>query len=225
MPNAKTDADFTILETALDLAGERSWQEISLTDIAEASGKPLSALYSSGGKPALSKQIEAWGDLAMSETPSDSEDSPRERLFDVIMRRFEQYEARRAGVVSLMNWRDGSPKLRAELLRARTRSANWALACAKLDTLGPLETRLTGLGLAWVIGQTTRAWRQDEGGDFARTMATLDAELINAEERLDALKRFAPKPRSGPQPDTADSTAKAAESDAPEAPRAASDQD
>jgi AcrR family transcriptional regulator len=159
MPDAKIDSDFSTLETALELAGEHGWQETSLTDIANASGKPLSALYASGGKSALSKQMEAWGDLAMSAEPSEAEDSPRERLFDVIMRRFEKYETQRAGVLSLMTWRDGSPALRAEILRARARSANWALACAKLDTLGPIEMRMTGLGLGWVISQTTRAWR------------------------------------------------------------------
>lgn len=225
MPDAKTDPDFSTLETALEMAGEHGWQEMSLTDIADASGKPLSALYASGGKSALSKQLEAWGDLAMSEEPSDTGDSPRERLFDVIMQRFEKYEAQRAGVLSLMTWRDGSPALRVELLRARARSANWALACAKLDTLGPIETRMTGLGLGWVISQTTRAWRQDDGGDFARTMATLDAELITAQERLEALKRFVPKTRSSGATDRAEGSAKAEAQDAPEAPQAVTDQD
>ncbi|MEO9970804.1 MAG: hypothetical protein ABJG15_13470 [Hyphomonadaceae bacterium] len=187
--------NFETLQTALKLAGERSWQSISLIDIAEAAGTPLSDLYTTAGKPALAKQLDPWADLAMSSEASDPEDSPRERLFDVIMRRFETFETERAGVLSLMSWRNASPNLRAELLRARIHTANWALACAGLDTLGPLETRATSLGLAWVVGQTEKAWRQDEGGDFARTMATLDAELINAGERLAALKRIAPNSR------------------------------
>lgn len=212
--------NFATLETALQLAGERSWQEITLIDIAEAAGASLSELYATVGKPALAKQLEPWADLAMSAEGCDSEDSPRERLFDVIMRRFEKFETERAGVLSLMKWRDGSPKLRAELLRARTQSANWALACAGLDTLGPLETRATALGVAWVIGQTERAWRQDDGSDFARTMATLDAELITAEDRLSALKRFTPNAKT-----TSSAAAKAAEPDTPEAPPAATDED
>ncbi len=219
MPEARTEQDFSTLETALALAGERSWQDITLTQIAEATGKPLSALYASDGKMALAGQLEAWGDLAMSAETPDAEDTPRERLFDVIMLRFERYETLRGGVLSLMDWRDRSARLRADIVRARARSANWALACAGLDTLGPVEMRLTGLGLGWVIEQTTRAWRLDESGDFARTMATLDGELINAEERLSALKRFAPKRRSG----AAQSTTAAAP-DSPEARQATSDQ-
>ena len=217
MSETASAKDFTMLETALDLAGERSWQEISLTDIAEASGSALSALYASDGKLALAKQLEVWGDLAMSAEAADSEDTPRERLFDVIMLRFEKYETRRAGVLSLMAWRDRSPRLRGDLLRAHTRSADWALACAQLDTLGPVETRMTGLGLAWVVRQATRAWRQDDSGDFARTMATLDAELITAEERLSALKRLSSQNRKSAQ----DRPPTKAEPDAPEAPHQA----
>ena len=224
MSEAKTETDFSTLETALELAGERGWREISLSDVADASGKPLGDLYQSHGKTALARQLEAWGDLAMSAEACDAEDSPRERLFDAIMRRFEKFETQRAGVLSLMAWRDGSPRLRAELLRAHARSANWALACAKLDTLGPVEMRVTGLGLGWVIRQTERAWRQDESGDFARTMATLDAELITAEDRLAALKRFAPRARSASSAyQSTDPTE--ATPDAPEAPQAASGED
>jgi len=212
----KPAAEFATLEAALQLAGELSWLDISLTDIAEAAGASLSDLYETGEKSALAKQLEPWADLAMSSEAADMEDSPRERLFDVIMRRYEKLETQRAGVLSLMKWRDGSPRLRAELLGTRNRSAGWALACARLDTLKPLETRATTLGLAWVIGQTDRAWRQDNSGDFARTMATLDAELILAEDRLTALKRFAPGRRPNNKPSTA------AEPDKPEAPPEAS---
>lgn len=216
-----SNQDFETLQTALKLAGERSWQEITLVDIAEASGSSLSSLYATADKSALAKQLESWADVAMSAEACDIEDSPRERLFDVIMRRFETLETERAGVLSLMKWRSTSPRLRAELLRARTHSANWALACAGLDTLGPLETRATSLGLAWVIAQTEKVWRQDEGGDFARTMAMLDAELIAAEERLAALKRIAP----GARKNAGKESAKAEEPDTREAHLAASDED
>lgn len=207
---------FAMLETALKLAGERSWQDITMIDIAEAADTPLSELYSIEGKLALAKDLEAWADLAMSADACDAEDTPREQLFDVIMRRFETFETQRAGVLSLMKWRDRSPVLRARMLRARAASANWALACCGLDTSGPLEARATSIGLAWVIGQTERAWRQDDSGDFARTMATLDAELLTAEERLSALKRLAPNRKAR--------SAKAATPDTPEAPPSASDE-
>ena len=213
-PNAQR---FTMLETALKLAGERSWQDVTMIDIAKAAGAPLSELYSTKGKQALAKELESWADLAMSADVCDPEDTPRERLFDVIMRRFEAFETRRAGVLSLMEWRDASASLRARMLRARATSANWALACCGLDTSGPLESRATSIGLAWVIGQTERAWRQDDSGDFARTMATLDAELLSAEERLSVLKRFTPNAKAN--------SAKAATPDTPEAPPAASDQE
>ena len=114
----------------------------------------------------------------------DMDDSPRERLFEAFMRRFEAMEPHRDGITSLMNARDGMPFRRRALLTARRKSAHWALVCSGLDTLTGTEKTLKEIGLVWVLRQTELAWRRDTDGMFTHTMATLDEELALLAERL-----------------------------------------
>jgi hypothetical protein len=45
-------------------------------------------------------------------------------------------------------------------------------------------------GLALIIAQTRAAWRQDDAGDFARTMGALDKALRRAEETFGRFAGF-----------------------------------
>lgn len=178
------------LEAALKIAGETSWNKITLIEIAKQGKIDIADLYGVADKDSLVDALESWADKAMSAEACEAGDTPRERLFDTIMRRFELFEEHRAGVLSLMKARDKAPRRLAALLVARSKSAQWALACAGLDDGRQSERAARQLGVAWVIAKTERAWRADESGDFARTMATLDAELASAEERLQQLARL-----------------------------------
>lgn len=201
----------TVFETALELAATHSWDELTLTQIADQAGLPLRELYEIADKGKLADTLGAWADDAMAEEPADMNDSRRERLFDTIMRRFEKMETHRAGVLSLLKSLDKSARKRARLLHARNKTARWALACAALDhgTIAELSARQ--LGLVWIIAKTERAWRGDDSGDFARTMATLDAELALSEERLERFGRFSsrskkPKAATASQPEAPQET-------------------
>ncbi len=177
-------------DAALQLAGSAPWDEISLGAIAAKAGVPLTSLYGITDKPGLVHHMESWADEAMSAEAPDPQDTPRERLFDAVMRRFEMLEAHRAGVLSMMAGRSPLPGDRVRLLQARRRTAVWALAAAALDTGPALRQAAWRLGLIPALGKAEDAWRGDASGDFARTMATLDAELLNIEERLDGIARL-----------------------------------
>ena len=211
MPKTKKSQDLEakVFEAALQLAAQRDWHDISLREIADQAGCDLGDLYGVTGKAKLVSALESWADQAMSAEPADPTETDRERLFDAIMRRFEHMEANRAGVLSMMRARPRSPRGFAKLLRARRTSADWALSAAGLDTGDTLALGAKRLGLVQVIARTERAWRDDTSGDFARTMATLDGELIALEERLGFLARFRPSQRSS-----------GATSSRPEAPQA-----
>lgn len=193
MPDAKpNEIVFKALETALTLASERKWTSITLLEIAKTADIELKALYELNGRDAITDALDAWADQAMFEDEIDMDDLPRERLFEVIMRRFEAMEPYRSGVMSLMTARDKMPLRRTELLAARTRTARWALICSGLDTLDGAEETLTELGLVWVLRQAERAWRRDMDGSFAHTMAALDEELLRLQERIDRARGFFP---------------------------------
>lgn len=193
----KHDLITRALEAALDLAKTQSWSSLTLIEIAKHGDISMAELYNVADKDTLTDALEHWADGAMSAEAADMDDTPRERLFDVIMRRFEHMEPHRLAILTLMKARDRAPVRLANLLKARRGSARWALSCAGLDDGSQTVQTANILGTAWVIGKTETAWRKDDSGDFARTMATLDAELTSAEERLNRLRKLTGKKSRG----------------------------
>ena len=106
------------------------------------------------------------------------------------MLRFEAMEAYRPGLVSLMRWRDANPVRSLSMLDARRESAAWALVCAGLDGSEAAPLPLKSIAVAWAMARAERAWRKETSADFTRTMAALDKELREAEERLGWLDKL-----------------------------------
>lgn len=186
------------LTALLELAEEHPYENLTLADIAEHSGVALSDFHGVATKQALLDAMEPHFDKAMSSEGIDRTETPRERLFDVIMLRFEAMEPHRDGLLSIMSWRDRQALQLAKLVAARKASADWALIAAGLDGEESVPTDVRAIGLAWVIGKTERAWRKETDPGFARTMAALDGELRKMEERAGWLNRFTSSRRDEP---------------------------
>lgn len=178
------------LVAALELAAEQRWDDLTLSEIANRAGLTLDDFHGRATKQTLADYAEPYFDRAMTREGVDMDDTPRERLFDVIMLRFEAMEPYRDGLKSLMAWRERSPLRIARQLAARRRSAEWALIAAGLDGSGPMPSGLRAIGVAWAMAQAEYAWRKETDPGFARTMAALDKELRKAEERQGAFARF-----------------------------------
>ena len=118
------------LLAALDLAADTLWADLTLAAIAEKAGVPLSDFHGLSGKDAFASMMDAYFDRAMSAEGVSADDTPRERLFDVIMLRFEAMEDYRAGLVSLMKYRDRMPSLLLGLPAARKRTGVRLMATA-----------------------------------------------------------------------------------------------
>ena len=185
------------VEAALKLAEENPWGELTLSDIAKEAGLELSEFHGVADKRDIAAAVEPMLDKAMSAEPADIEDPPRERLFDVIMLRFEKMEEHRAGLLSLQHWRERNPARLAKLAKSRVNTARWALASAGLDAQGDLPLGLRAAGLAWILARTERAWRKETSADFSRTMAELDKQLREADERASWVSKYAPWNRGG----------------------------
>ncbi len=191
------------VEAALKLAGENPWAELTLADIAKEAGLELSEFHGVADKRDIAAAVEPMLDKAMSAEAADMENPPRERLFDVIMLRFEQMEENRAGLLSLQHWRERNPARLARLAKARLNSARWALASAGLDAQGDLPMGLRAAGLAYILARTERAWRKETSADFSRTMAELDKQLREADERAGWISKYAPWARGGSRDEAA----------------------
>ena len=189
------------ITAALSLAADTPWANLTLKQIADEAGLSMVELHGVADKADLAASVEAHFDKAMSEGSFESDETPRTRLFDVIMMRFEAMEDVREGARSYLKWRDRSLSGLSNRVKGRAATARWALSCSGLDGGGSLPLPLQITGLAWAIAQAERAWKQETSPDLTRTMATLDTELIALEERAQWLKgRRKPKPRATESP-------------------------
>ena len=197
---AATDPRQRAAATAIELAAERPFRDITLSDICAASGLALSDLYPMTGVDALLPEIDRLLDRAMSAEAVEHAASARDALFDVIMLRFDAMEERRGGLASTLAHVNASPLRRAAALFRRRETARWALVCARLEADGPaILDPAREAGLAFVIWQAETAWRNEDGSDLARTMAALDKGLRSWDRRMAQASRPFTGRRSSPQ--------------------------
>ena len=181
-----------IIESFMDLLGRKPIEEIGFAEIAAGAGTSLTQLRGLfGSKLAILaghiKQIDqrvlAGGDGEM------VEEAPRERLFDVLMRRIELLEPRKAAVRSLMRSCGRQPGLALALNGLAVRSQHWMLTAADLDAGGP-RGAARAQGLALLFASVLRTWVHDDDPGHARTMAALDRSLARGQRLSDFLSRI-----------------------------------
>lgn len=180
--------DLAAAEQALQLAAESGWQAVSLAAVARAMDVPIGSLALRLSTPKLSGCVDLLLDNAMGDGEALDLSSPRERLFEVVMRRLEAMEDRRRGVLA---WRKGlaaDPTLWPEAAKRRLRTAKRALAFAGLDVSASRDA--IALALAAIIDRAERKWTEDVSGDFTGSMASLDGDLRRAEDWMERLNRW-----------------------------------
>ena len=185
-----------IVDAALNLAGERGWRGLSLSEIAAAAGMTLAELYRHvRGKGAILDAFRRRIDAAVlaGSAPADPEEGARDRLFDVLMRRFDALKPHRDAVAAL--WREGTgapfgdPLAALAGLCGLARSMAWMLEAAGISASGLLgRLRTKGLSAVWLA--TLPIWLKDDSADLAATMAALDRNLKRAEGALNSLPRW-----------------------------------
>lgn len=189
-----------IIAALMALLAERRFEEISLNDIAARAGVTLLTIRQEfSGKVAiltahakeLDRKVLAGGTADM------AEESPRERLFDVLMRRLEAMAGERAAIRSLLRSAMFDPPLALALNSIAVRSQQWMLAAAGIDAAGP-SGMVRAQGLALLFARVLRTFVDDDD-DNARTMAALDRELDRGGRclrLLDGFRRLASRGRS-----------------------------
>ncbi len=171
-----------IAQAALTLAAGGAWRDATIVRLAQAAGLNAPELYPATLWEAVDCVEEAFDRaIAASMDKLDPKQSVRDRLFELIMRRFEAMEPHRAAVLAMEQGVDRDPTLMASQHQRHVRCARWVLALAGLEADGMTgQARAQGLGV--IVGQARAAWRNDDAGDFAKTMASLDKNLRRAEE-------------------------------------------
>ena len=195
-PPSGTDRE-KIIAAFMALLAERRFEEIGFGDIAARAGASLAACRGEFGSTLailaahmkeLDRKVLGGADGDMADEP------PRERLFDVLMRRIEAMAPYREAVRSLMKSAQCNPGLAFALNAMAVRSQTWMLTAADIDAAGPRGT-IRAQGLAMLFASVLRTWVDDEDEGLARTMAALDRALARGQRwsgMLDDLCRFSP---------------------------------
>ena len=172
-----------IIDAFMALLAEKSIEQIGFAEIAKGAGVSLSELRGAFGSTfailaGFVKQIDravlAGDDADMAEEP------PRERLFDVLMRRIELLAPHKAAVRSLMRSAVRNPGLAVALQGTTLRSQQWMLTAADIGAAGP-RGFVRAQGLALLFASVLRTWVDDDDPGLARTMAALDRALARGQ--------------------------------------------
>ena len=93
-----------VVDALMALAAERGWLAVSLADIAERAGLSLADLHDQyPSKSAILAAYRESLDVAVLRgDPLDREASSRDRLFDVVMRRFDAMQPHRDGIRAVL---------------------------------------------------------------------------------------------------------------------------
>lgn len=169
------------LDAALELAAERPWRDITLRDIAAASGLEFADLFDAApSKAALLEALSRRFDRAALAAPIQPDEDGHDRLFEATMARVEAMEPHRGALVAIAR-AEGPLALAPHF----PRTARAITESAGLDTSGPRgAARVAALATAWA--RVVQVWRDDEGA-LNRTMAEIDKLLKQMRRRLNRI--------------------------------------
>ena len=178
-PSDGTPPRDAVVDAFLALLAEKRFEDIGFAEIASRSGTSLAELR---GKYAsklaiLAAHMREIDRAVLAGIDSDmSEEPPRERLFDVLMRRLDVLAPHKAAVSSLRRSAMCNPGLGFAVNGLATRSMHWMLTAADISASGP-KGMVRAQGLTLLFASVLREWLRDDDPGQARTLAALDRAL------------------------------------------------
>jgi AcrR family transcriptional regulator len=194
-----------LLVTAFDLIAEEGWSRLSLVALARRAGVEPQAVYREvRSKGALLGALSRRLDEAMLEIEAAELAGlpPRDRVFELMMRRLEALVPFRPGLERLARDARRDPCLLLATACRLDRSLAWLQDAAGLRNSG-VRARLGRRALGAAYLQALRVWREDTAADLGKTMVELDKQLRRV-QTFAGLRE--PRPRPG-APEAAPQTA------------------
>jgi AcrR family transcriptional regulator len=189
---ASADLRGKIVDALMDLAAERRFEDISVRDICKTASVTLAdfrdAFPSKGAVLAgFSRRIDRAVLAQHGEELAD--ESPRERLFDVLMRRLEAMAPYRQGVREAAAWLRREPAAALAMNQVVMSSMRFMLEAAGIEAEGATGlVKLQGLALAWA--RVLHVWLNDDEPELSKTMAELDRVLTRGERAAAGVDRL-----------------------------------
>jgi len=193
--SVSTTTDDPIVAATLAEAAITGWRALTLDAVAARAGIPLGQLLlEAPSRTHLISRVIGHIDREMVANAGtvDDADSPRDRLFDILMRRFDVLNRDRDGMRAVITGIMRDPGVAVVTACRLHRSAAITLGAAGIGVDGPLGLlRIHGLGAIGAAG--LRAWLNDDTADLSKTMAAVDRALARA-ERVMGMMKFRRKP-------------------------------
>ena len=180
-----SDAD-RIIDAALGQIATEGWRNMSLAAVAASAGLPILRVYRVfGSKHAiLCGTYRRVDEIVLAEPPPvEAHERPRDRIFDLLMRRFDALRRHKQALEVLSRELWGDPVAAHCAGRSLLRSMRWMLEAADISTggwRGAIAIQLTAAAYLSAM----RVWQRDDTPDLAPTMAALDARLRRIESWL-----------------------------------------
>lgn len=181
MPRAKskTSPERKIGEAALFLAGQHGWKKLTLEQIAKRAKLSVGQMTRYVTRkddilPTIVCLID--DDLAKNLSPADLKSSPHDRLFEVMMARFDALQNHRAGVLAILRDISRQPQAVRLILPSHWRAIDKMLERARVD-LGEMRQPLAVAALLGLYYWVLCVWQKDETEDMSKTMAAIDRGL------------------------------------------------
>ena len=172
-----------IIDAALALAEEEGWESISFDQIVAAAQADRADVleYFDDKSDILTAYGRRVDRRVLENLAGDGEGlDTRERLFDLMMERFDVLNESRAAITSIFDSLKNDPKQAVVSFPHLAKSMTKMLEAANIETDG-VHGALKVTGLVGVYLYALRIWKEDETEDMAKTMAALDKALENAE--------------------------------------------
>lgn len=199
----KADIPDHVIDRALELAATSGWRGLSLAEIAEEAGVPLSKVYPHfGSKQAILDAFARRIDAQVLAEELDEEElaqPARDRVFDVLMRRFDLLQPHRAALANIIHDQMRDPAAGLCSLAQLNRSMTWMLEATGLGAEG-LKGLIRIKGLMAIYLATLRIWLKDDTADLAKTMAVLDGYLRRIEGFAERMNRRSPPSNGDEEP-------------------------
>jgi AcrR family transcriptional regulator len=181
-PSRGTSDRAKAIDALMALLAEHSFEQIGLAEVAGRADIKLSQLRAEFGSTLaiLAAHIKDIDRTVLDGGDADmAEESVRERLFDVLMRRLEALAPYKDAVRSILRSARRNPGLALALNAMAVRSHTWMLEAAGIGASGP-RGALRTQGAALMFARVLSVWIDDDEEGLDRTMAALDRGLASA---------------------------------------------
>lgn len=174
-----------LLDALWAVVARHGWHGTTFARAAAESGESLANLRAAYATPVdlLRAHARAVDRFVLEGTVPDPDGATpaRDRLFDLLMRRFDALAPHREGILRLQRDLMRDPFSALALSPILLASMAWTLEGAGVPTAGPAGMlRVHGLAGVWIM--VSRSWAEDDSVDLGATMAALDRVLDQAEK-------------------------------------------